>query len=66
MDLTKYLLTKHSEENLFILSERLGQDPLENYFGQHRAHRRSDNSTVQRALHNAGALWIQESMALIQ
>ena len=65
MDLTTYLLTKHSEENLFILSERFSQDPLENYFGQQRARGgRSDNPTVQRALHNAGALRMQKSMAL--
>ena len=65
VDLTKYLLTKHSEENLFILSERFSQDTLENYFGQQRAcGGRSDNPTVQRALNNAGALRIQKSMVL--
>lgn len=64
VDLTIFILTKHSEENL-ILSERFSQDPLENYFGQQRARGgRSDNPTVQRALHNAGALRIQTSMAL--
>ena len=65
VDLTKYILTKHSGENLFILSERFSQDPLENYFGQQRARGgRSDNPTVQRSLHNVGALRIQKSMAL--
>ena len=31
VDVTKYILKKHSKENLFILSERFSQDPLENY-----------------------------------
>ena len=65
VDLTKYILTKHSGENLFILSERFSQDPLENYFGKQRARGgRSDNPTVQRSLHNLGALRVQKSMAL--
>lgn len=65
MDLTKYILTKHSEENLSILSERFSQDPLENYFGQQWARGgRSDNPTVQQSLHNAGALRVQKSLAL--
>ena len=65
MDVTKYILEKHSKENLFILSERFSQDPFENYFGQQRARGgRSDNPTVQRSLHNACALRVQKSMAL--
>ena len=65
VDVAKYILKKHSEENLFILSERFSQDPLENYFGQQRARGgRSDNPTVQRSLHNACALRVQKSMAL--
>lgn len=66
VDLTRFILTKHSEENLFLLSERLSQDPLENYFGKQRARGgRSDNPTVwERTLQNAGALRIQKSLAL--
>ena len=65
MDVTKYILNKHSKENLFTLSECFSQDPLENYFGQQRARGgRSDNPTVQRSLHNACALSVQKSMAL--
>lgn len=65
VDLTKNILTKHSEDKLFLLSERLSQDPLENYFGKQRARgRRNDNPTVQSTLQNAGALRIQKSLAL--
>ena len=60
VDVTKYILKKHSKENLFILSERFSQDPLENYFNQQRARGgRSDNPTVQRSLHNACASLVQ-------
>ena len=65
VDVTRYILMEHSEDNLFILSERFSQDSLENYFGQQRARGgRSDNPTVQRSLHNACALRVQKSMAL--
>lgn len=65
VDVTKYLLTKHKEDGLFLLSERFSQDPLENYFGQQRARGgRSDNPTIQRTLHNVGALRVQKSFAL--
>ena len=65
VEMTQYLLTKHSEDNLFLLSERFSQDPLENYFGKQRARGgRSDNPTIQRSLQNAGALRIQKSLAL--
>ena len=65
VEMTQYLLTKHSEDNLFLLSERFSQDPLENYFGKQRARGgRSDNPSIQRSLQNAGALRIQKSLAL--
>lgn len=65
VEMTQYLLAKHSEDNLFLLSERFSQDPLENYFGKQRARGgRSDNPTIQRSLQNAGALRIQKSLAL--
>ena len=34
VELAKFLLDKHRKDGLFLLSERLTQDPLENYFGQ--------------------------------
>ena len=64
VEVSKFLLSSNKDD-LFLLSERFSQDPLENYFGQQRARGgRSDNPTIQRTLANASALWIQKSMAL--
>ncbi len=42
VDMAKYLLSKN--DGLFLLSEKLNQDPLESYFGKQRARcGRSDN-----------------------
>ncbi len=50
VELSQYLLTKHEKESLFLLSERLTQDPLENYFGQQRARgHRNENPTINSA-----------------
>ena len=65
MDLTRCFLIKYSEDKLFLLSERLSQDPLENCFGKQRAREgRNDNPTFQCTLQNARALHIQKSLAL--
>ena len=65
VELAKFLLDKHSKEGLFILSERLTQDPLENYFGQQRARGcRNENPTVSQCLQNANAIRVQKSIAL--
>lgn len=64
VDLAKYLLSQ-GEDGLFLLSERISQDPLENYFGQQRARGgRNENPNVQQCIHNAAALRVQKSMAL--
>lgn len=64
VEVAKFLLSSNKDD-LFLLSERFSQDPLENYFGQQRARGgRSDNPTIQRSLHNASALRVQKSMAL--
>ena len=64
VEVSKFLLSSNKDD-LFLLSERFSQDPLENYFVQQRARGgRSDNPTIQRSLHNASALRIQKSMAL--
>ena len=61
--MAKYLLSQG--EGLFILSERISQDPLENYFGQQRARGgRNENPTIQQCVHNAAALRVQKSLAL--
>jgi hypothetical protein len=63
IEMTKFLL--RLEPGLFVLSDRISQDPIENYFGKQRARGgRNENPTVQQSLHNAAALRVQKSMAL--
>ena len=62
--MTKYLLPDPAQK-LYFLSERISQDPLENYFGQQRARGgRNENPNLQQCVHNATALRVQKSMAL--
>lgn len=61
VEMTLFLL----KERLFLLSERISQDPLENYFGRQRARGgRNENPNLQQTLVNAAALRIQKSVAL--
>ena len=61
--MTKYLLAHGND--LFLLSERISQDPLENFFGQqHTRGGRNENPTVQQCSYNAAALKVQKSQAL--
>lgn len=65
VELVSFLLDKHQKDNLFVLSERLSQDPLENYFGQQRARGgRNENPSVSQCLVNANAIRVQRSTAL--
>ena len=67
VEMTRFLLRKgeNDESGLFFLSERISQDPLENYFGNQRARGgRNEHPNVQQCLHNAAALRIRKSMAL--
>ena len=49
----------------YFFSERLTQDPLEAFFGKHRARGgRSDNPTVKQFLENTVSLRVQGSAAL--
>lgn len=62
--MAKYLLSQ-DQDGLFFLSERISQDPLENYFGQQRARGgRNENPSIQQCVHNAAALRVQKSLAL--
>ena len=62
--MTKFLLSQE-DPNLFILSEKISQDPLENYFGRQRAcGGRNEHPSMQQCIHNAAALRIQKSFAL--
>ena len=63
VDMARYLLCQ--KPGLFLLSERLNQDPLESFFGQQRARGgRSDNPNVKTFLHNAQAIRVQRTMAI--
>ena len=67
VEMTRFLLKCNDDEkgDLFLLSERISQDSLENYYGKQRARGgRNTNPTLQQCLTNAGALRIQKSMAL--
>ncbi len=65
VELSQHLLTKHENDEMFLLSERLTQDPLENYFGQQRARgHRNENPTMKRCLQNSNALRVQKGVAL--
>ena len=61
--MTKFLLSRH--EGLYFLSEKVSQDPLENYFGKQRARGgRNENPNLKQCLVNSGALRVQKSTAL--
>ena len=65
VEMTKYLLSQSGGDELFLLSERFSQDPLENYFGKQRARgRRSDNPSFKECLQNANAMRAQRSLEL--
>ena len=58
-----FLLSKH--KGLYVLSEKLFQDPLGNYFGKQRQRGgRNENRNIKHCLDNAAALRIQGSTAL--
>ena len=61
--MAKFILSQ--KEGLFILSERLNQDPLESFFGKQRARGgRSDNPNVRSFLYNMQAIRVQRTMAI--
>ena len=63
--MTKYLFSQPGSEGLFLLSEHVSQDPLENYFGKQRARGgRCDNPTEQDALKNAVGIRAQQFLEL--
>ncbi len=66
VEMVRYLLSDIDEgAELFILSERFSQDPLENYFGKQRARGgRCDNPTINDCLKSAVAIRAQGSMQM--
>ena len=65
--LDSYLLARDhdsTDSDLFLLSKRVSQDPLENHFGQQRARGgRNKNFNVQQCLNNEAAIRKQKSCA---
>ena len=65
VEMSKYLLSQPGAEDLFLLSECINQDPLENYFGMQRARgRRCDNPNMKECLQNSIAIRAQKSLEL--
>ncbi len=65
VEMTKVLLSQPDSPGLFLLSERISQDPLENYFGMQRSRgQRSGNPNIVESLQNAVAIRAQKSLEL--
>ena len=65
MEMTKYSLSQPGSDQLFFLSERICQDPLENYFGQQCSRGgRCDNPSIHESLRSAVAIRAQHSLKL--
>ena len=65
MELTRYLTTLPGTTGQYFLSERISQDPLENYFGRVRARGgRCENPTAKDCLVSAQSLRVQGSFAM--
>ena len=55
--MTRYLFSIPGLDKAFLLSARMNQDPLENYFGKQRSRGgRSDNPNVSQYLDSASSL----------
>ena len=53
-------------DGLYLLSEHVSQDPLENYFGKQRGRgERSDNPSVEECLKNSASIKQQESLSQV-
>lgn len=65
VEMARYLLSQPGAEGLFLLSERITQDPLENYFGKQRSRgRRCDNPNLKECLQNSVTIRAQKSLEL--
>ena len=64
VEMARFIL-RPGVERLSLLSERISQDHLENYFGKQRARGgRCDNPTLKESLQNAVAIRAQRSLEL--
>ena len=65
MEIACFLLALPDAKDQFLLSERLSQDPLENYFGCQRGRGgRNENPSVGSTLDSAQSIRVQRSLAL--
>ena len=65
VEMTRYLLSQPDSKDLFLLSERVSQDPLENYFGKQRARGgRCDNPSMKECIQNSIAIRAQQGLEL--
>ena len=65
VEMTRFLLSQPGSPSLFLLSERISQDPLANYFGMQRSRgQRSGNPNIKESLQNAVAIRAQKSLEL--
>ena len=63
--MTRFLLSKPDSDGLFLLSERVTQDPLENYFGRQRSRgHRCGNPNFKECIQNAVSIRAQRSLDL--
>ena len=67
MEITRYLFSlPGTTDGLYLLSEHVSQDPLENYFGQQRGRGgRSDNPSVEECLKNSASIKQQGSLSQV-
>ena len=65
VEITRYLTTLPDTTGQYFLSERISQDPLENYFGRVRARGgQCENPTAKDCLESAQSLRVQGSFAM--
>ena len=65
VEITRYLTDLPDTTGQYLLSERISQDPLENYFGRVRARGgRCENPTAKDCLQSAQSLRVQGSFAM--
>ena len=66
VELTKYILSLPELKGKYLLSEHFCQDPLENYFGQLRAHGGwCQNPTAQACINSAQSIRVQGSLSMV-
>ena len=66
VELVNYFVELPDFKGKYVLSERLSQDPIENYFGQLRSKgRRCQNPSVSDCITSAQSIRVQRSMSMM-